>query len=74
VVHSYKRGLQELLGDKRMKDHHAQVLDHLVAAKRDKQFREKLNKRSYRVLGGNTSPSEASYSASICCSTGPRAL
>jgi hypothetical protein len=32
-VHSYRRGLQEPPGDKRMKDHHAQVLDHLVAAK-----------------------------------------
>jgi hypothetical protein len=32
-VHSCRRGLQELLGDKRMKAHHAQVLDHLIAAK-----------------------------------------
>jgi hypothetical protein len=32
-VHSCKRGLQELPGDKRMKACHAQVLDHLVAAK-----------------------------------------
>jgi hypothetical protein len=31
--HSYKRGLQELSGDKRSQDHHTQVLDHLVAAK-----------------------------------------
>jgi hypothetical protein len=32
-VHSYGRGLQEPLGDKRMKECHAQVLDRLVAAK-----------------------------------------
>jgi hypothetical protein len=32
-VHSYRRGLQEPLGDKRMKAHRAQVLDRLVAAK-----------------------------------------
>jgi hypothetical protein len=32
-VHSYRKGLQEPLGDKRMKTCHAQVLDHLVAAK-----------------------------------------
>jgi hypothetical protein len=47
-----------------MKAHRAQVLDRLVAAK-EKEFREKLNKRSCRVLGGNTSPSDASYSASV---------
>jgi hypothetical protein len=57
-----------------MKAHRAQVLDHIVAAKRGKQFREKLNKRSCRVLGGNTSPLEASYSASICCSISPKAF
>jgi hypothetical protein len=56
-----------------MKARRAQVLDRLVAAK-EKEFREKLNKRSCRVLGGNTSPSEASYSASICCSIGPKAF
>jgi hypothetical protein len=56
-----------------MKARHAQVLDHLGAAK-DKQFREKLNKGSRGVLGGNTSPSEASYSTSICCSIGPKAF
>jgi hypothetical protein len=42
--------------------------------KRDKQFREKLNRRSCGVLGGNTSPAEASYSALICCSIGPMAF
>jgi hypothetical protein len=42
--------------------------------KRDKQFREKLNKRSCGVLRGNTTPSEASYSTSICCSIGSKAF
>jgi hypothetical protein len=56
-----------------MKAHHAEVLDCLVVAK-EKQFREKLNKRSCGVLGGNTSPSEASYSALICCTIGPKAF
>jgi hypothetical protein len=32
-VHSCRRGLQEPQGDKRMKAHHAHVLDRLVAAK-----------------------------------------
>jgi hypothetical protein len=32
-VHSCRRGLQELPGDKRMKAHRAQVMDRLVAAK-----------------------------------------
>jgi hypothetical protein len=50
-----------------MKARRAHILDHLGAAK-EKKFREKLNERSCGVLGGNTSPSEASYSASICCS------
>jgi hypothetical protein len=57
-----------------MKAHHAQVLDRLVAAKGDKQFRERLNERSCKALSENTSPSEASYSASICCTIGPKAL
>jgi hypothetical protein len=57
-----------------MKAHHAQVLDCLVAAKLDKRFRERLNERSYKVLSENTSPLEASYSTSICCSIGPKAF
>jgi hypothetical protein len=48
-----------------MKARHAQVLDHLVATKGDKRFRERLNERSCKVFSKNTSPSEASYSASI---------
>jgi hypothetical protein len=40
-----------------MKALHAQVLDHLVAAKGDKRFRERLNERSCKVLSENTSPS-----------------
>jgi hypothetical protein len=58
----------------RMKAHHAQVLDRLVSAKGDKRFRERLNERSYKVLSENTSPSEASYSASIYCSIGHKAF
>jgi hypothetical protein len=57
-----------------MKARHAQVLYHLVAAKEDKRFRERLNERSCKVLSENTSPSESSYSASICCSIGPKAF
>jgi hypothetical protein len=57
-----------------MKALHAQVLDHLVAAKRDKRFRERLNERSCKVLSENTSPSEASYLASIFYSIGPKAF
>jgi hypothetical protein len=57
-----------------MEARHAQALDRLVAAKRDKQFREKLNKRSFKVFSENTSPSEASYLASICCNISPKAF
>jgi hypothetical protein len=57
-----------------MKARHAQVLDRLVASKGDKRFRERLNDRSCKVLSENTSPSEVSYSASICCSIGPKAF
>jgi hypothetical protein len=57
-----------------MKAHHAQVLDRLVAAKGDKWFKERLNERSCKVLSENTSPSEASYSASIWCSIGAKAF
>jgi hypothetical protein len=57
-----------------MKAHHAQVLDRFVAAKEDKRFRERLNERSCKVLSENTSPSEASYSTSICYSIGPKAF
>jgi hypothetical protein len=57
-----------------MKVHRAQVLDHLVAAKGDKRFRERLNERSCKVLSENTSPSKASYLASICCSIDPKAF
>jgi hypothetical protein len=57
-----------------MKARHAQVLDRLVAAKEDKQFREMLNERSCKVLSENTSPSEASYSTLICCNIGPKAF
>jgi hypothetical protein len=73
-VHSYKKGLPGLPAYERMKARHAQVMDHLVAAKGDKRFRERLNERSCKVLGENTSTSEASYSASICCSIGPKAF
>jgi hypothetical protein len=57
-----------------MKAHHTQVLDHLVAAKGDKQFRERLNERTCKVLSENTYPSEASYSASICSNISPKAF
>jgi hypothetical protein len=57
-----------------MKAHHAQILDRLAVAKGDKRFRERLNERSCKVLSENTSPLEASYSASICCSIGPKAF
>jgi hypothetical protein len=73
-VDSCRKGLPGPPGDERMKAHHAQVLDHLVATKGDKRFREKLNERSCKVLSENTSPSEASYLASICCSIGPKAF
>jgi hypothetical protein len=73
-VHSYRKGLLGPPGDERMKACHAQVLDHLVAAKGDKRFRERLNKRSCKVLSENTSPSEASYSTSICCGIDPKAF
>jgi hypothetical protein len=73
-VHSYRKGLLGPPGDERMKARHAQVMDRLVATKRDKRFRGRLNERSCKVLSENTSPSEASYSASICCSIGPKAF
>jgi hypothetical protein len=57
-----------------MKARHAQVLGHLVVAKGDKRFRERLNERSCEDLSENTSPSEASYLALICCSIGPKAF
>jgi hypothetical protein len=38
------------------------------------RFRERLNKRTCKVLSENTSPSEVSYSASICCSIDPKAF
>jgi hypothetical protein len=73
-VHSCKKGLPGPPGDERMKARHAQVLDRLIAAKGDKRFRERLNERSCKVLSENTSPSEASYSASICCSISSKAF
>jgi hypothetical protein len=73
-VHSYRKGLLGPPGDERMKAHHSQVLDSLVATKGDKRFRERLNERSCKVLSENISPSKASYSASIYCSIGPKAF
>jgi hypothetical protein len=73
-VHFCRRGLPGPPGDERMKARHAQVLDHLVAKRGDKRFRKRLNERTCKVLSENTSPSEASYSASICCSIGPKAF